>query len=69
MFMESELTFLKNPRVQFNSSKLEVEYDNDTDDEQIKDCKHMLSQELWDVVQYFVKDDPLDIIENLNTFY
>jgi hypothetical protein len=67
--MESELTFLKSRSVQFNSKKLEVEYDNDTDEEQIVDCRTMLRQELWDVVQFFVKDDPLKIIENLNTFY
>jgi hypothetical protein len=69
LYMESELTFLKSHRVQFNTNKLEVEYDNDTDEEQISDCRDMLRKELWDVVQFFVKDDPLKIIENLNTFY
>ena len=66
--MESELTFLKSSKVAFDANKLEVEWDNDTDDEQIKDCCKMLSTELWDVVQFFVKEDPIKIIENLGTF-
>lgn len=63
------MKFLKSKCIQFNASKLEVEYDNDTDDEQIRDCKDMLAKELWDVVQFFILDDPLGIIENLSTFY
>lgn len=46
-------------------NSLETVYDNDTDDEQIQECKSMLSRELYDVINYFVKEDPLKFVENL----
>lgn len=47
-------------------SKLETVYDNDTDIEQIGECKSMLYMELYNVINYFVKEEPLKIIENLS---
>lgn len=46
--------------------KLELEYDYDTDDEQLNAAKSMLQRENVDAVAFYVKDgDPLLLVENL----
>lgn len=50
----------------FDMSKLEVEYDYDTDREQIGHSKTMLQTDLSDAIEWFVMDDPLDIVQNLS---
>jgi len=47
-------------------SKLEVEYDYDTESEQINHCKTMLATDLNDAIEWFIVDDPLKIVNNLN---
>ena len=65
-YQESELVrFYNLHKVRFNMNKLETVYDNETDEEQIVECKKMLDKELFDVINYFVKDDPLEFFENL----
>jgi len=51
---------------QFDMSKLEVEYDYDTESEQIATSKTMLKTDLCDAIEWFVMDDPLNIIHNLS---
>ena len=47
--------------------KLELEYDYDTDEEQLHAAKSMLLRENLDAIQFYVKDgDPLLLVENLN---
>jgi hypothetical protein len=46
--------------------KLEVEWDYDTDAEQIKVSHRMLTRDLFAAVEFFVKDDPINLIENTN---
>ena len=47
-------------------TQLETVWDNDTDEEQINDSCSMLQKELFDVINYFVKQDPLQICANLD---
>ena len=46
--------------------KLELEYDYDTDEEQLNAAKSMLVRESLDAIQFYVKDgDPLLLVDNL----
>jgi hypothetical protein len=46
-------------------SKLEVEYDYDTDGEQLKYSKKMLLHELFQAIDFFIKDDPTKLVDNV----
>lgn len=46
-------------------SKLEVEYDYDTDNEQLTHSHNMLLRELFQAIEFFVKEDPLKLVENV----
>jgi hypothetical protein len=46
-------------------SKLEVEYDYDTDSEQKSHSKDMLLRELFQAIEFFVKEDPLKLVDNV----
>jgi len=47
--------------------KLELEYDYDTEEEQLNAAKKMLLRENLDAIQYSVQDgDPLLLVENLH---
>jgi len=52
--------------LKFDMNQLETVWDNDTDEEQIRDCRDLLAKELFDVINYFVKNDPLEICQNLD---
>lgn len=52
----------------FDMNKLEVEYDYDTELEQIGHSKTMLATDLQDAIEWFILDDPLNIVNNLNTY-
>ena len=49
----------------FDMSKLEVEYDYDTDREQLDNSHKMLLRELIQAIDFFEKDDPLKLVDNL----
>ena len=49
----------------FDMSKLEMEYDYDTDQEQIDRAKRLLGRENVMAIDYFVKDEPLLLVGNL----
>lgn len=49
----------------FNTSNLEVEYDYATDCEQMVQSKKMLFEELEQAIEFFIKDDPLKLVDNL----
>ena len=72
VYKEADLEFLRatgngsKPILDFNMKKLELEYDYDTDEEQICAAKSMLWRENIDAVDYFVKEDPLILVGNLN---
>lgn len=51
----------------FNMKKLELEYDYDTDDEQLIAAKEMLMEDNFEAIQYCVHKDPLDLVGNLNS--
>jgi hypothetical protein len=50
----------------FDMSKLEVEYDYDTDCEQLTQSKKMLLRELIEAIDYFVKEEPLKLVDNIS---
>ena len=52
----------------YDMSKLEVEYDYDTENEQIQHSKGMLTTDLCDAIEWFIMDDPLNIVQNLNNY-
>lgn len=75
MYQESDLDFLKARTadkkrliLDFNMGKLELEYDYDTDEEQLRSAKEMLVQENISAVEFVVKEDPLLLVGNLNEF-
>jgi len=47
-------------------SRLEVEYDYETENEQIRQSTTMLFTDLNDAINFFVEQDPLLLIDNLN---
>ena len=47
-------------------SKLEDEYDYDTESEQIIQSKNMLATDLHDAVEWFVIGDPLEVVGNFS---
>lgn len=49
----------------FNMDKLELEYDYDTDDEQLKAAKEMLMTENISAVEFTIKEDPILLVGNL----
>jgi hypothetical protein len=49
----------------FVNQKLEVEYDYDTDGEQLIHSKTMLERELKQAIEFFICDDPLKLVDNL----
>ena len=69
--MLSEERFLKhldsrNAVSRYDMNKLEVEYDYDTENEQIVHSRSMLETDLQDAIYWFVMDDPLNIVQNLS---
>ena len=63
---DKEVPCLQNPIVRgFDMSKLEVEYDYDTDEEQITHSTKMLLRELEQAIEYFVMEDPLKLVDNI----
>lgn len=69
--MDKKLKFLKKTGkegkriLDFDMSKLEMEYDYDTDQEQIYRAKKLLTRENIMAIDYFVKDEPLFLVGNL----
>ena len=48
----------------YDMNKLEVEYDYDTDKEQITYSQEMLFTDLKDAVEWYVQEDPLKLVSN-----
>lgn len=71
LYKDQDLEFLRpgcpaaKEIIGFNMKKLELEYDYDTDEEQLHAAKRMLTKENIDAVEYFVKEDPLILVGNL----
>ena len=74
IYKEVDLTFLKKAckkgngqtLLDFNMKKLELEYDYDTEEEQLNAAKSMLLRENLDAIQFYVKDgDPLLLVDNI----
>jgi hypothetical protein len=49
----------------FDMTKLEVEYDYDTDGEQLRQSKRMLVHELTQAIDFYVREEPLKLITNV----
>ena len=49
----------------FDMKKLEVEYDYDTDSDQINHSRTMLLRELGQAIDFFVEEDPLKLVDNV----
>ena len=49
-----------------NTHKLEVEFDYDTDGEQITTAKTMMVEDLTEAIEFFIKEDPLKLVNRLN---
>lgn len=50
----------------FNMKKLEPEYDYDTDEDQLQAARQMLMNDNFDAIQYFIHQDPLDLVGNFS---
>ena len=67
--MEFLAAYLKdgNRLVDFNMKKLELEYDYDTDEEQLNAAKSMLLRESLDAIRFSAQEgDPLLLVDNLH---
>lgn len=77
LFKEKDLKFLsaksaadrRKVILNFNMSKLEQEYDYETDLDQLKTAREMLVQENISAIEFCVKEDPLLLVGNLNLTY
>lgn len=49
-------------------SRLETEYDYETEENQINQSKKMLQEDLQDAIDFFVEKDPLALIDNLKEY-
>ena len=68
LYKDLDLEFLRpgyKDIIGFNMKKLELEYDYDTDEDQLMAARRMLTKENIDAVEYFVKEDPLILVGNL----
>lgn len=65
-FMEDALKFTPDRKINdYCLDKLELEYDYDTDEEQIYRAKKHLITEQKMAIEFFIKDDPLMLVGNL----
>jgi len=51
-----------------NQAKLEIEFDYDTDVEQITHSKTMLLDDLIQAVDFYVREDPIKLVDNVMRF-
>lgn len=51
---------------QYDMSKLELEYDYETDEEQLWRAKKLLKMDCIQAFDYFVKEDPVLLVGNLH---
>lgn len=67
LFKENDISHISGSAVvtNFDMSKLEVEYDYDTDVEQLGNSRYMLLRELKQAVEFYITDDPLKLVDNL----
>ena len=54
---------------QYDMSKLELEYDYETDEEQLIRAKKLLKQDCIQAFDFFVKEDPVLLVGNLDGRY
>jgi hypothetical protein len=68
LFNEKDIKgFRNNPIINnFNMSKLEIEYDYETEDEQLKQSAKMLIRELHQAIEFFIKEDPFRLVDNIS---
>lgn len=76
LYDERDLSFLKQKNnhgkrlvLDFNINKLELEYDYDTDEGQMKQAKEMLAQENAQAIDFTIKENPIDLVENLSLVF
>lgn len=67
VFAEDRLVGIKQSESvsKFDMSRLETEYDYETEHEQIRQSQRMLAEDLADAIDFFVTKDPLQLVENL----
>lgn len=66
LYDENQIEGLQIPIIKdFDMSKLEVEYDYDTDSEQLTHSAKMLWRELQQAIEFFIKDDPFKLVDNI----
>ena len=68
IFNEKDIFGLKNNAIisSLNMAKLEIEYDYETEDEQLKSSAKMLLHELQQAIDFFIKDDPFKLVDNIS---
>ena len=74
MYRENVLVFLKQELkkghgktlLDFNMNKLELEYDYNTDEDQLLAAKRLLNRENYDAIEFCVDNDPLLLVDNFN---
>jgi len=63
---ESDINFQRCRAVaEFDMTKLEMEYDYDTDPGQQEHSRNMLKKELEQAIEFYVKEDPLKLVDNV----
>ena len=67
VFRESKLPNYMDHAVvtNFDMRKLEIEYDYDTDEDQIVHSRKMLLRELDQAIDFYVKEDPIKLVDNV----
>jgi hypothetical protein len=68
IFDEKNIEGFKNHPIinNFDMTKLEIEYDYETDNEQLKHSAKMLIHDLQQAIDFFINDDPLKLVDNIH---
>lgn len=64
MLNEQMMNGLKGTK-KYDMGKLEIEYDYDTDNEQLERADKLLKSDLFAAIDWFVEGEPLDVCSNL----
>lgn len=64
MLSDLNRTIKNNSKLEFDMTKLEEEYDYETDELHVENGRKVLETDLYHAVEFFVHDNPMLFVEN-----
>jgi hypothetical protein len=65
MMSDLNRTIKNNSKLEFDMTKLEEEYDYETDELHVANGRRVLETDLYHAVEFFQQDNPMLFVENL----